>query len=196
MNFLAHMLLSCDSDALLAGNYLGDLMRNHEIRRLPEPVQEGVRLHRKIDFFTDNHPQVRESTKLLHSSHGKYAPVLVDVYYDFFLSGHWERFHPEPLLDFTRQVYRRLLAQQDIMPAHIQRQLRAMVRDNWLMNYATYEGIAWTFQRMKRRVSRPDQLNGAVESLQQHEVSLGNDFLIFFPEIMSYVASLQSGRIS
>lgn len=187
MNFLAHMLLSCESDTLVTGNFLGDLLRNREIAALPEAIQVGVQLHRKIDVFTDNHPKVKQSSHLLYERHHKYAPVLVDVYYDFFLSRYWVRFHPEPLPEFSQKIYRQLLGHLDIMPERTQRQLKAMVQDDWLMNYSTYEGMEVTFRRMSRRVSRPDQLRGAVDSLQMFEPQLEADFLDFFPEIMAYV---------
>jgi acyl carrier protein phosphodiesterase len=187
MNFLAHMLLSCESDSLMTGNFLGDLLRNREIAELPDPIREGVQLHRKIDVFTDNHPRVKRSSHLLHDRHHKYAPVLVDVYYDFFLARHWLRFHPEPLPDFSRRVYQILLAYLDIMPERTRHQLRSMVQDDWLMNYATYEGMELTFRRMSRRVSKPQQLAGAVDSLKMFEPRLEADFLAFFPEIMAYV---------
>ncbi|PHN05254.1 acyl carrier protein phosphodiesterase [Flavilitoribacter nigricans] len=187
MNFLAHMLLSCESDTLVTGNFLGDLLRNSEIAALPEPVQIGVQLHRKIDMFTDSHPRVKQSSRLLYDRHGKYAPVLVDVYYDFFLSRHWSRFHPESLEEFSEKIYQQLLAFLDVMPERTQRQLKAMIEDDWLMNYATYDGMETTIRRMSRRVSKPVQLQGAVESLKLFEPRLEADFLAFFPEIMEYV---------
>lgn len=187
MNFLAHLLLSCESDTLLAGNFLGDLLQNSEIAALPESIQDGVRLHRKIDVFTDNHPKIKESTRLLHHRHGKYAPVLVDVYFDFFLSRHWMRFHPAPLTEFAEEIYQRLLEYLDVMPPRTQRQLKGMIKDNWLMNYTTYRGMEFTFERMSRRVSRPEQIAGAVESLKIYEPKLEANFLEFFPEIMAYV---------
>lgn len=187
MNFLAHMLLSCESDTLVTGNFLGDLLRNSKIAELPEAIQEGVRLHRKIDFFTDNHAQVRKSTSLLHARHRKYAPVLVDVYYDFFLSRHWKKFHSIPLMDFSQGVYRQLLSHLDIMPERTRRQLQAMIKDNFLMNYDTYDGMEFTFRKIARRVSRPQQLQGAVESLQMFEPQLEMHFLAFFPELQAYV---------
>lgn len=187
MNFLAHMLLSCESDTLMTGNFLGDLLRNREIAQLPEPIRIGVQLHRKIDVYTDSHPRVKQSSRLLYDRHGKYAPVLVDVYYDFFLSRHWQRYHPEPLVDFSRQVYDQLLLHQDIMPPRTQRQLQGMIQDNWLMNYSTYRGMEFTFNQMSRRVSRPQQLEGAVDSLKIFEPKLEADFLAFFPDIMAYV---------
>ena len=187
MNFLAHMLLSCESDTLVTGNFLGDLLGNKDIQKLPQAIQEGVILHRKIDTYTDNHPQVRLSTRRLHEQHHKYASVLVDIYYDFFLARHWNRFHPTPLPDFAQQVYQQLLSHLEVMPERTQKYLKAMVEDDWLQSYSTYEGLEMTFMRIAKRVSRPQMLLGAVDSLKLYEPELETDFLIFFPEIMTYV---------
>lgn len=187
MNFLAHMLLSRESDPLLVGNFLGDLLRNPEIKLLPPDIRAGVRLHRLIDSYTDLHPLIRQGTHRLHAQHGKYASVLIDVYYDYLLSLHWPTFSDLPIRTFTHDVYRRLLRFREHMPERTQRQLQAMVQDDWLMNYATFEGLEVTFLRLQSRVSKPEQLIGAVNSLQTGLALFEAEFLQFFPQIKVYL---------
>ncbi|MCB0638455.1 MAG: DUF479 domain-containing protein [Lewinella sp.] len=189
MNFLAHLLLSCGDEELLVGNFLGDFTSNREMDRYPEGIQRGIRLHRSIDVYTDNHPDVRTGVARLRVQHGKYAPVLIDVFYDYILSKTWEHFGPAPLPVFAEETYESLLKYQAYMPATLADRLQRMVAGNWLLQYRTLDGIDFTVQRLQRRTSRPEQLEGAVETLSREEAQLKVEFLHFFPELMEHVSA-------
>ena len=108
MNFLAHSFLSFGDPDLVVGNYLGDFVKNRQIPKLPEAVQSGVLLHRAIDSFTDRHHLVKKATKLLHADFSKYAPVVLDIYFDYILSKHWPQFHHQDLRHFCFVTYDQL----------------------------------------------------------------------------------------
>ncbi|MEK7257992.1 MAG: DUF479 domain-containing protein, partial [Bacteroidota bacterium] len=105
MNFLAHFLLSGKSEPLIVGNFLGDFLKNREVAALPETVRAGVILHRHIDTFTDRHPAVLQSVQRLRPVHGRYSPVLLDVFYDFILAKNWETYCSQNLGDFAAEKY-------------------------------------------------------------------------------------------
>ncbi|MEZ4988614.1 MAG: ACP phosphodiesterase [Saprospiraceae bacterium] len=187
MNYLAHILLSCEDEALLVGNFLGDHLHNKELAAFPEAIQQGVRLHRFIDSYTDNHPEVRNSIRLLQPKHGKYAGVVVDVLYDFILAREWQHYGSGSLQDFANTVYEILLRHLPVMPERVQRFVPLMVADNWLVRYGTWEGIDYTFERMRKRASQPQWFDNAVASLQEHEAALSAHFSRFFPDISKEV---------
>ena len=173
----------------MVGNFIADSISNRDIPALPASIQDGILLHRKIDSYTDAHPKVREGTKLLHAKHRKYAPVLIDVYFDFFLSRHWDKFADVPKQDFCQSAYKTLKENIEWMPPGLKRSLPLMIADNWLMNYGTREGLEFTFERMSRRVSRPQLVEGATATLFENEAALETIFLDFFPDIVQYVAN-------
>jgi len=187
MNFLAHFFLSCDGPALLTGNFMADFIQNREVKALPPKVQEGVVLHRKIDSFMDTHPLVRQGTRRLHAKHHKYAPVVMDIFYDYFLYQHWDAFHDSAFQPFANHCYDILLDNLQVMPPALQTQTIDMINHNWLRNCATEEGLRSTFRRLKKRTSKPQHLDGAVESMQRDYALLNAEFLAFFPQIMAYV---------
>ena len=187
MNFLAHFFLSCEREELLIGNFLADYLNNKQLRQYPEPIQEGVRLHRAIDTYTDNHPEVLKGVRRLYGPHGKYAPVIVDVYYDYLLSVNWQRYSDKPLAEFTQDIYRTLEENMDLMPPGLRQHLPQMIADDWLRAYGTHNGLAIAFRRMKARVSRPEYLDGVLESLVLHFEELNEEFNNFFPEVVEYV---------
>ena len=187
MNFLAHLFLSGNEEHLIVGNFLGDFLKNRQVARLPRPFQEGVRLHRKIDTFTDGHPAVRRSARRLRPVHGKYAPVILDILQDFLLAKNWERYSDVSLAEFTTGVYAILKTHLHLMPEILQERLPLMIADDWLVRYGTEEGLRFTFSRVKLRSSAPRFFENAVESLNANFEPLEADFNAFFPEAIRAV---------
>jgi len=187
MNFLAHLFLSCGREGLLIGNFLADYLNNEQVRQYPEAIQEGVRLHRAIDTYTDNHPEVLKGVRRLYGRHGKYASVVVDIYYDYLLSVNWLRYSDKPLPEFCREVYQVLEDHLEIMPPGLQKHLPMMIADNWLLSYGSHNGLSIAFDRMKMRASRPEYIDGALESLVLHFEALNEEFNAFFPDVAEYV---------
>lgn len=187
MNFLAHLFLSKHDEELLIGNFIGDFVRKAEDVNYSEGIRRGLELHRKIDVFTDTHPAVRQSTRLLHERHHKYSPVLLDVYYDYLLAQNWESFSNQSLPDFTQNIYKTLEKYIRLMPPVLQHRLPLMIADDWLVRYGTFEGLDFTFSRMKRRASEPSHFDQAVDTLQLHLVPLDAHFQQFFPDAIAFV---------
>ncbi len=186
MNFLAHFYLSFDNASLVAGNYLGDFIRNSELSTLPQDIQKGVYLHRSIDSFTDRHPLVKRGTKLLHEDFSKYAPVVLDIYFDYLLSKFWTSFHERTLDGFCESIYLKLMLTREHMPNHLARRVERMAAARWLQNYETYEGLQRTFNFIDKRAKFPTNLKAGSSLLKPKEERLGEIFLEFFPELMKH----------
>ncbi len=187
MNFLAHLFLSFDDEHLLVGNFIADDIANQEVKTLPESIQKGVVLHRKIDSFTDKHPKVLESARFLYPLHGKYAPVLLDVFYDFLLANNWEKYAEEPFEVFVQKTYLALQEKSAWFPKMLRERLPYMIADNWLAKYATREGLEFVFDKMLRRVSKPALFENATDTLLAHRPFFEENFNRFFPEIIEFV---------
>lgn len=183
MNFLAHLLLSCEGEELMVGNFLGDFIKNRELADFSPGIQQGVRLHRLIDSYTDAHPIVRQGTRRMHARHGKYAGVVIDVLYDYILASHWEEFGPGQLQDFANSAYQVLTEHLPLMPNRLHAVVPNMIADNWLVRYGTREGIDFTFSRLRMRVSKPNFLRNVLTTLDENEKELTEEFRQFFPDI-------------
>jgi len=187
MNFLAHIFLSGHNDQVLVGNFIADSITNKQVADYPAAIKKGIMLHRKIDSFTDQHSKVKESTKLLNPAHGKYAPVLLDIFYDYYLIHNWERYSEEPFDDFTKRAYRVLNANFKYIPPRMASRLPHMIKENWLANYGKLEGIEFTVETVMNRVSKPELLEASIESIFDHSDELNKNFNIFFPELQTHV---------
>ena len=88
MNYLAHVYLSGSDKDLIIGNF--DLiMSKKSLFNYPETIQKGILLHRKIDDFTDHHPDLKNVT-LLFPQFRHYSRVIVDMFFDHFLAAQWD----------------------------------------------------------------------------------------------------------
>ena len=105
MNFLAHMFLTYGNKEHTVGNYVADFIRNRDLELFSDRIVEGVKLHRHIDHYTDTHPVVLKSTRKLRARHQKYAPVVIDVFYDFILAQNWGRFSKVDMRSFADNIY-------------------------------------------------------------------------------------------
>ncbi|MBY0424491.1 MAG: ACP phosphodiesterase, partial [Cytophagales bacterium] len=117
MNFLAHCLLSFNSEPLLLGNFIADDIKGKKYLEYPLEIQHGIMLHRTIDTFTDAHAMVRETKILFRPIFDKFSGPLVDIFYDHLLAENWSTYSSIPLREFTNWAYDSLIKQVDILPS-------------------------------------------------------------------------------
>lgn len=187
MNFLAHLYLSGWDEQLMVGNFIADQINNRQLILYAPGVQRGVILHRKIDQFTDAHPSVLRGVRRMYDRHRKYAPVIIDVFYDYLLANHWEKYSEVSLNAFTQEVYDILMAHHELMPPGLKKNLPHMIRDDWLTKYAEIYGMQRAFGSMRRRASKPEWLDGVIDTLKGQLPELREEFNAFFPDIIAYV---------
>jgi len=196
MNFLAHLYLAGPPAApdylgQLVGQFIADSVPGRQLDSYPAAVQAGIRAHRAIDTFTDQHPVVRRTTaRLREAGAGKYAGVVSDVFMDHFLARNFAEFSGESLASFTQRVYAELASQQAIFPAAVQRFFPHLVQHNWLLHYAETEGIARALLGLSRRASPGSGMDTASNELVRNYAAYETDFRKFFPELQAYVSTL------
>lgn len=186
MNFLAHMYLSGENNEIIVGNFIGDFIKGNQLESFDKGIKHGIQLHREIDQFTDNHPVVLESKKRLWEKYHHYSPVIVDVYYDHFLSKYWDKYHDQPLKDFTGSIYRMLNENPENIPERAKRMLVYMQQGDWLFNYQFIEGIRQALTGMSRRTKFKSKLEFAHEDLSLNYEDFKEEFERFFPDLIQH----------
>ncbi len=186
MNFLAHIYLSGDADDVIIGNFIADGIKGKRYLNYPSGIAKGIILHRAIDTFTDAHPTVQKSTAKLHENYGHYSGVIVDILYDHFLAKNWNQYHPQPLADYVQDFYELLRKNFTTLPARIQRMMPYMIADNWLLNYATVEGIGKILAQMNIRTKGVAKMDQAVRELEEHYDQFEIEFTSFFEELREF----------
>jgi acyl carrier protein phosphodiesterase len=187
LNFLAHIYLSGDSREILIGNFIGDYVKGKNITGYPEEVKLGIMLHRRIDSFTDNHTLTRSSKKIIAKKYGLYSGIVVDIYYDHFLSANWHLYSEIPLREYIHDRYRLLDSGFSIFPAGVKSWFPYFIKSNWLETYIHFAGLNMVFKRMSYRTSLPDHSEYAVSQLKQNYDLLEENFIDFFTDMREMV---------
>ena len=86
-------------------NLFGDFVKGNKFDHFPEIVVEGIRLHREIDSFIDNHPTVIDLLHVLYPKLPKVAGIAVDLYFDHILARDWRFYSDLTLTDFTLNFF-------------------------------------------------------------------------------------------
>lgn len=186
MNYLAHIFLSGNDASCQIGNFIGDAVKGDAYRNYPHGIVQGILLHRAIDFFTDNHPVVRQQVHLLRERFGRYAPILLDIYLDYLLASRFDDFSPMPLKRFARHFYYHLLRQRRHLPPRIKRFMWHFIATDRLNRYATPAGIEESLRIMVRYKHVELSPEEATAYLVRHEEELWNRFRPFFGELQAF----------
>jgi acyl carrier protein phosphodiesterase len=193
MNFLAHAYLSFNDPSLTVGNMIADFVKGKQILQFDEAIQRGIRLHRAIDTFTDQHPATIVAKNLFRPSCRLYGAVFMDIVYDHYLANDPQHFTPQTLEAFAASVYQILENNTTILPDKFKQVLYYMQLHNWLYNYRTREGMLSSFKGIVRRsafIDFPATVPFAV--FETHYEELGQCYATFFPDIQQHVRQLIS----
>lgn len=194
MNFLAHIYLSGSNPKTMVGNFIGDFVKGRNVLEQFEPdIARGIELHRSIDEFTDHHPVVQSSKVRLRPKYRHYAAVIVDVFYDHFLSRFWDNYHSLPLQEYSANAYATLRENWSALPGEVRGLLPYMIKDNWLLNYGTFDGIGKALTGMSRRTSHESKMEQSVVDLREHYDDFKSEFELFFPDLERHSQQFLAG---
>ena len=192
MNFLAHLLLSGNEDGVILGNYVGDFVKGKLTDETtqtwnPEYVT-GLKLHRFIDMYTDAHPVVREAKNKAALVHGRLAGIIVDIYFDYFLAKYFSDFCNESLWTYSHRIYSLIEKNEYLIPEEMIPMSNAMIRQDWLNSYKSFEGIDLTFSRMSRRAGFMSPIKDAGLELRKNHEFYNEKFHVFYPDLTEKAA--------
>src|SRR5258708_30867181 len=188
MNCLAHLYLSGNNPKIKVGNFIGDFVKGKNLsERFENEIAKGIALHREIDWFTDRHPIVKKSKDRLRPKYRHYSGVIVDVFHDHFLAKNWSQYSDQLLPDFADDCYAIIQQHESTLPEGVNYMLPYMIKGNWLVNYAHVEGIHRVLSGMARRTRFESKMEESTEDLIKNYEEFENEFLLFFPDLKSFV---------
>lgn len=184
MNFLAHLYLSGSDPEIKLGNFIADFVKGRNtVSRFTPAIAKGIELHREIDYFTDHHLVVQKSKNRLRPKYRHYSGVIVDVFYDHLLAVNWKNYSTESLNDFAAHSYQIVLQHESILPVELMEMMPYMIKGNWLVNYATIEGIHRSLSGMARRTPYESKMEEASNDLKENLSYFQEEFNLFFPDL-------------
>lgn len=183
MNYLAHIYLAEVAGSSLAGNVLGDSVRGQLTGRYPSAIEQGIRLHRAIDSYTDSHPLVTAALRRFQPPLRRYAGICTDIYFDYLLASDWPRWHAHSLQRFAQDSTQTMYREWPHAP--FSRQRLAGLADI-LANTRTINNVRAALDRVDARARRPTPLPEAVPVLQRQHAALQRSFRDFFPDVVAF----------
>jgi acyl carrier protein phosphodiesterase len=193
MNYLAHLHLGGDAPAQLLGSLYGDFVKGPLAGQWPADIEAAIRLHRRIDVFTDSHPLQEQARARFPAERRRYAGILLDVFFDHCLARHWTDYAAESLPIFTGRVYQVLNAEVHL-PERLALIAPRMAAQDWLGSYQEFAVLEQVVAAIDRRLSRPGLLAGGMAELERLYQPLLEDFRQFYPELQAFVAQEQGRR--
>jgi acyl carrier protein phosphodiesterase len=188
MNYLAHLHLGGDAPAQLLGSLYGDFVKGPLAGQWPADIEAAIRVHRRIDAFTDSHPLQAQARSRFPSAQRRYAGIVLDVFFDHCLALNWADYAHEPLPHFTGRVYR-VLAAEPRLPERLAQIAPRMAAQDWLGSYREFAVLEQVLIAIDQRLSRPGQLLGCLDALHQLYTPLYEDFQQFYPQLQAFAAS-------
>lgn len=186
MNFLAHIYLSGDDELIRIGNFMADGIRGHDYLQYHPNIQKGVILHRAIDTFTDAHPIFRKSKHRLHDKYGHYSGVIIDIFYDHFLAKNWPVYSNDSLEDVARVFYESLQSNYAVLTERTKGMMPYMIARNWLVSYATLDGLAMILFQMDHRTKNRVDMHLSINELKEFYHEFEEEFTTFFEELRAH----------
>jgi acyl carrier protein phosphodiesterase len=185
MNYLAHLHLGGDGPQQLLGSLYGDFVKGPLEGRFSAELEAAIRLHRRIDAFTDRHPLIERARARFPVERRRTSGILLDLFFDHCLARDWADFAAEPLGQFTARVYRLLAAQREL-PERLAYIAPRMAAQDWLGSYTDFAVLEQVLLGMSRRLSRPQLLTGAMGELERLYEPLSHDFREFYPQLQAF----------
>ena len=187
MNHLAHLHLAWPDPGLLCGAIEGDYRKGPVSQSLPKPLALGVRLHRRIDAFTDSDEALGGLRNRFPPPLRRYAGILLDLAFDHFLALHWTQFHADMLEDFAEQSLDILERESHQLDARSQHTIRGFREHGVLLRYREWDMIAGSASRVGERLKRGNALRDTDASLRALRPDMEAAFLAFYPRLMGEV---------
>jgi acyl carrier protein phosphodiesterase len=186
MNYLAHFHLAQASDAGLLGALLGEYVKGPLQGAWPSAWEEGIRLHRRIDAFSDRHSSRLQFAEAVPAEYRRYAGIVFDVYCDHLLSLHWQHFERQPLPDFAARVYALLERHMAQLPPPAARMARRLIEYDVLCIYHEWDTVSGALARIGERFVRANPLARAGDELGVYLPLAERLFLDLYPALVAH----------
>lgn len=187
MNYLAHLYLSGSDPNLIIGNFIADSVKGKQIEAFSKEVQEGIKLHRQIDMFTDTHPVLERGKEALRPKFRKFSGIVMDVFGDHFLAKNWSDYSQTDLKEFAEYMYTFLHQHKNIFPEKARYTLHYMSMQDWLTSYQQITGIKRALSGLSRRSTFESGMENAHKELERHYIFYQSIFHEFLPDLISFV---------
>ncbi|HEY8568480.1 ACP phosphodiesterase [Microbulbifer sp.] len=188
MNYLAHLLLSGPDPDWQLGGLLGDFVKGPLKGERPQPIEDGIRLHRRIDLLSDQHPAYLSALIRLGPQWRRLGGITLDIWFDHLLASHWHQWSAESLETFVDNCWSNFRERRQWIPENAQAFIQRAEQFKLLPGYREVEVIQRTLERVGQRLRRPQPLAEMLPLLLADRAALEQDFHSLFTDLSQQAA--------
>lgn len=179
---------------MINGALLGDFVKGPLRGDFGDEVERGIRLHRKIDAYSDADTELRLFRRALPTSLRRYSGILTDVVFDFYLSAHWAEFHHEDLSLFSRSVYRIIEDHRETFPGRARDFSQRLIDYDLLCQYGEWTTVDRVIRSIGARLRFDNPLRAGAATIEPHRKLAEAAFLHFYPRVQQYAADFRTAQ--
>lgn len=190
MNLLAHAYLGFDDVALVTGQIAGDFVKGPDLSAYPPDIQNGIRMHRKLDVWTDRHPVFKRSCARFPKERRRVAGIIVDLAYDHSLARHWSHYCHTDLVNYADFLYVSLEKFRSDLPADMNGFINRVPEVGLFEGYRDIQGLERAVRFVESRFKRTGLFEGVMAEIDAVLPEIDQDFAEFFPAAIRHAATL------
>ncbi|MCY9871862.1 ACP phosphodiesterase [Vibrio barjaei] len=193
MNFLAHLHIADHCQSSLLGNLLGDFVKGDPSKLYNADVSQGIRLHRFVDSYTDNHAIIKLCKQRFEPNLKRFAPIAMDMFWDHCLAKRWHDYHSQTLQEFVDSAEAEITSTEEVLPERFVNMTSHMWQGRWLESYSDLDNIRYALERMSLRSMRMTPLADCGVQLEQNYQEFSDFFAELYPEVLEQ--AIKVGKI-
>jgi len=197
MNFLAHAVLAGSSAERIVGSMAGDFVKGvlYEANFQPEFLL-GLRLHRRIDAFSNQQPILRKSAKRLPAHLQRLAAPCIDMMADHFLACHAQTnpgaYLPAiegqlksnlSLVNYEKALHQILGQHKTMLGEDAVRFFSHAKATHLFSDYQNFKRIERSILYLCKRLGQNERGEEMINALAEQFEGLSEDFLNYWPSL-------------
>jgi acyl carrier protein phosphodiesterase len=152
VNFIAHIHLAHLNQTSMPGNFLGDFVKGNDLSDFSSEIQQGIKLYRSIDTFTDSHEQVQYLKQQFPDTIRRMSGVVIGIYFDHLLCRHWHQFTDLSMDIVLPRFYTELSSHQLNVEGRFKAVEKGLLQHRWLADCVKRDSCMRAFNQIEKRL--------------------------------------------
>ncbi len=168
---------------------MGDFVKGNPAGLYSDVLVQGIRLHRFVDSFTDQHALVIALKSNFPPALRRFAPIALDMFWDHCLAKHWNEFESGTLQSFClnaeKQISNEITQEQALLPERFLHVSGLVWKQRWLESYQSLENTQHAIKRIATRSPRLSALASTGLVLEENYQLFSEQFWQFYPQVVA-----------
>lgn len=187
MNYIAHIHLGQASGTSLVGNFLGDFIKGRDLSYLAQDIRLGVQLHRRIDSYTDTHPDIQLLKEEFPSPIRRMSGVILDVYFDHLLMRNWQTFSDISVEQTFEDFYTQLENWGSPTSKGFIKTRERLLQYRWLIDYKQEQTCHRAYTAIENRLKgKVEFADRGYDFVSHNRKELEYVFQSFYPALIDF----------